>query len=136
MNKYIKKDMEIFKIKDSRKIKYFRNLFDNMLKKYKYVCVTENYYDDDSILDRNKRLEFNNWQELVVDGNWGWTNKGVKNYVCCLLKLLKKRNMLNDVYIGKCGYKICKNEEIIYIYNRESKDRCDYIILFSNKELF
>ena len=134
MNKYIKKDMEIFWLKDLRKIKYFRNLLDNMLKKYKYVCVTENYYDDDSILDRNKRLEFNNWQELVVDGNWGWKNKGVKNYICYLLKLLKKRNMLNDIYVGKCGYN--EDNEIIYIYNRESKDRCDYIITFSNKELF
>lgn len=69
-----------------------------------------------------RRLTFNNWQEIYVDGNWGLTQKKVDFLARETLKdYCNKNDRIFSAYYN--------NDIYIYIYARDLPEMRDYQII-------
>lgn len=107
---------------------YHRNLLNKLFKKYKHTSVTEDSYDygkdfgDETVCT---------WQDLAMDGVWGYTELSTRKYIFNLFRDFKYHLKYNKrLYISLSEDEDSKT--YLYIYSR---DICgtDFHILFYNE---
>lgn len=106
-------------------VKFNKNKFHNLAKKYKYSSMTENSY---CCYGEEKLC----WQELIEEGNWDLTQIRVTDIIKSIFKNIK--HIARDRSQGdRCYMYKSKDECYIFIYARDTELQTDYNISFSNK---
>ena len=112
-----------------KKLRLHNSLINKLRKHYKIYEAVQNFYDDEDIEDKEKRMEHLTWQELIGPGIWFATQKEADEQAFDWLKWIKRSSMpkKDRLYIAE------RDGEIgIYFYGR---DYCeDYYFHFVKKE--
>jgi len=127
-----------------------KNIIKNLFKNYQSKEITIDFYDSsppqckeceqlncencelyEAWFKSEERLKFNNWVDIFGPGIWDYdqedSNKFAKNL---LLEILKEDKEKDDrLFIA---YK--NNSLILYYYNRDRKECCDYGFVFKKRE--
>jgi len=125
----LEKELEFYKKTriELKPVKFNKNKFYNLAKKYKYSSMTENSY---CCYGEEKLC----WQELIEEGNWDLTQIRITDIIKTTLKEIKHiardRSQGNRCYMYKS-----KDECLLFIYARDTEIETDYHIWFSNKKL-
>lgn len=95
-----------------KKFHLHNSLINRLRKHYKLYEAVQNFYDDEDIEDKERRMEHLTWQELIGPGIWFATQKEADEQALDWLKWIKRSSMPKkdrlyiaerDGEIGICG---------------------------------
>lgn len=126
-----------------------KNIIKNLFKNYQSEEITIDFYDSSSPqceeceelncenceiyevwFKSEERLKFNNWIDVFGPGIWDYNQEDSDKFARnLLLEVLKDKEKNDRLFIA---YK--DNSLILYYYNRDRKECCDYGFVFEKRE--
>lgn len=110
-----------------KKFRLHNSLINKLQKNYDLIEACQNFYDSD-IEDKNRRMEFLTWQEVIGPGIWFATQKEANEQAFGWLEWIRKLSLSKEkrLYIAERDELI-----LIYFYGRDYWE--DYWFVFGRK---